>query len=369
MKGPDNGKEPPTERFPAITTTRCGSGVVYASIWCVLHVFIDTNVYLTFFSFTEDDLEELRKLAEAIDNDDVKLWTTGHVQVELRRNRELKVAESFEALRGLKPAQAMPQMAKNLPEFGEFTEARRDFGRKLNALTDRLTKQFEEGTLAADGVLAELMHAAEVIPITDEIVEAARLRVDTGNPPGKRGSLGDALNWEALLSACEDGEDLFLVTGDSDYVSKTNRERISLFLADEWRETKSSEIKLYRRISSLFQDELPDIELAREREKETRIRNLVESGNFQATHNAIRALATYGDFSDQQVRELVEGGMSNSQICWIAGDDDVQQFFRALVDGRLDLFDEEELARFERIFGDEEEKPGDEDEDDLDIPF
>lgn len=65
-------------------------------------------------------------------------------------------------------------------EFGEFTEARREFGRKLNALTDQLTKQFEEGTLAADGVLAELMDAAEVIPITDEIVEAARLRVDMG---------------------------------------------------------------------------------------------------------------------------------------------------------------------------------------------
>jgi hypothetical protein len=347
-----------------------GSGIVRmrASAW-VLHVFIDTNVYLTFFSFSEDDLEELRKLAEAIDKDDVKLWTTEHVKVELRRNRETKVAESFEALRGLKPAQAMPQMAKNLPEFGEFTEARREFGRKLNALTEELTKQFEEGTLAADGVLAELMDAAEVIPITDEILEAARLRVDTGNPPGKRGSLGDALNWEALLAACEDGKDLFLVTGDSDFVSKTNRERISIFLAEEWREEKSSEIKLYRRISSLFQDELPDIELAREREKETRIRDLVESVNFQATHDAIRALKTYGDFSDQQVRELVEGGMLNSQIRWIARDDDVQQFFRSLVDGRRELFDEEELARFERIFGDEEETPDDESGDELDLPF
>ena len=39
----------------------------------MLEVFIDTNVYLTFFSFSQDDLEELRKLRVAIDNRAVRL--------------------------------------------------------------------------------------------------------------------------------------------------------------------------------------------------------------------------------------------------------------------------------------------------------
>jgi len=40
----------------------------------MLQVFIDTNVYLTFYSLASDDLEELRKLQAAIEHGAMRLY-------------------------------------------------------------------------------------------------------------------------------------------------------------------------------------------------------------------------------------------------------------------------------------------------------
>jgi hypothetical protein len=48
-----------------------------------------------------------------------------------------------------------------------------------------------------------------------------------GNPPGKPGSCGDAVNWEALLQGCPNGEDLELVSEDRDYASPLDDTRMS----------------------------------------------------------------------------------------------------------------------------------------------
>jgi hypothetical protein len=316
----------------------------------VRHVFIDTNVYLDFFRFGQDDLEELRKLRVAIDNRDVRLWTTSHANDELRRNREARIAESLEALRKQKPERGIPQMARNLAEFGRFMAARREFDVQLNALQEKLTQEFDEGTLAADRVLRELMDAAETIEVTEEILDAARRRVDLGNPPGKRGALGDAVNWESLLRACARGQDLYFITQDGDFLSKMDRERFSGFLADEWREAKASEVRLYKRISEFFRDHFPNIRLATELEKEIRIRRLIDSGSFARTHSAISALSVYTEFTQQEAKDLVAAAVSNSQIRAIAQDSDVNDFFATLVETHRDRLDPDDLERFDRYF-------------------
>lgn len=119
----------------------------------MIHVFIDTNVYLTFFSFAEDDLEELRKLRVAIENGDVKLWVPAQTRDELRRNREGKVAESMGALRKLKPTGGIPQMARNLTEFEAFKEARTEFDRHLSVLDESFLSRLWPATLRPTGCL------------------------------------------------------------------------------------------------------------------------------------------------------------------------------------------------------------------------
>lgn len=52
----------------------------------MLHAFIDTNIYLDFYAFATDDLEELRKLNVAIGAGELRLWSTTQITHELRRN-------------------------------------------------------------------------------------------------------------------------------------------------------------------------------------------------------------------------------------------------------------------------------------------
>jgi hypothetical protein len=73
---------------------------------------IDTNVYLDFFRFGQDTLDALRKLATAIRDGHVKLWTTEQVRDELRRSREGRVDESLRALDELRPTSRMPSIAR-----------------------------------------------------------------------------------------------------------------------------------------------------------------------------------------------------------------------------------------------------------------
>jgi hypothetical protein len=54
--------------------------------------------------------------------------------------------------------------------------------------------------------------------------------MSVGNPPGKQGSLGDAINWEALLAEVPDGEDLYLIADDRDYLSVLNENKPKEFL-------------------------------------------------------------------------------------------------------------------------------------------
>jgi hypothetical protein len=269
---------------------------------------------------------------------------------EIRRNRETKLAEAFSALRKLKLPSGIPEIARNLPEFADFLGARRELDAQRNTLDQRLTEQVDRHELAADRVLEELMTAADTIPIDDGVLEAARRRVDLGNPPGKRGSLGDAVNWEALLRSVPDVQDLYLVTSDGDFVSKLDKERASEFLRNEWRTRKHADVYLYRRISGLFGDKFPDIKLASEFEKELRIRRLLRSDSFDETHRAIAALAGYTDFSEQQAKDLLEGAPWNSQIAWIAHDDDVEEFFDSLFDRHGHLLEPEDADRFRRAF-------------------
>lgn len=335
----------------------------------MLHLFIDTNVYLRFFGFSTDELEELRKTKTAIASRDLKLWVTEQTRDEIRRNREGEVARSIKALADLKASSGAPLIARQLPEFDDFQKARREFEGQVDLLVDQLTEQVTEHKLAADHVLDELLEGAGLVAVSDEILNAARRRVDLGHPPGKKGSLGDAVHWECLLAQVPDGQDLYLVTADSDFVSKLDQNRIAEFLADEWKKKKSARVRLYPRLSGFFQEEYPDIKLATELEQEARVRALVDSGGFAQTHRAISELSPYSDLTERQVRDLFRAALVNSQINWIAHDPDVNQFFRQMVDAHKNLFDAQDLEVFEQHFGAEEVGEGEGDHRQDDFPF
>jgi predicted nucleic acid-binding protein len=328
------------------------------------HLFIDTNIYLNFYHFSSDDLEELKKLSVAVENKSIKLYVTEQVINEFRRNREDKIADACNKFEAQKLPDQFPEICKAYEEYGELREILREFEETRGHLIENLNNDIESKQLLADKTIKKLFDVANILEMDEDIVEKAKNRVMLGNPPGKPNSYGDSINWEFLLEKVPSDRDLYLVTDDRDYASKISKGKLAEFLEWEWTERKGSRIFYYRRLSEFFHSQFPDIKLASELEKELAIGSLITSANFRQTHLAIRKLSKFTDFSDSEIREIIEACITNNQIYSIKDDPDVRTFLDNLIQGRAHILEPEMLEEFDRICGPEEEQYASEDDDD-----
>lgn len=234
-----------------------------------------------------------------------------------------------------------PQICKDYVEYPEIRELQKEYDKKLSSLIKQVNDDIEARTLKADEKILELFDKAKTIDTSPEIIEKARFRMDVRNPPGKDGSLGDAINWEGLLAEVPYCEKLYIVADDKDYYSVLNENELKEFLVDEWNSVNNEEVAFYRRLSQFFKEHYPDIKLASELEKELAIKSLVNSGNFGSTHSAISKLKKYAEFNKSQANEMVQVGISNSQINWILSDQNVYDFYRPLLDNHKELIEVE----------------------------
>ncbi|ABG39940.1 conserved hypothetical protein [Paraglaciecola sp. T6c] len=312
-----------------------------------MNLFIDTNVFLSFYHLSNDDLEEIHKLVVLLDKGDIKLWLPHQVKDEFQRNRENKIADALKKLKEQQKKPQFPQICKDYPEYEEIREHQKQYERKLSSLIKKVTDDIAEKSLKADEKISELFEKASLINPNAELIMKAKLRMDVGNPPGKDGSLGDAINWESLLLHIPMGEDLHLVADDKDYYSVLDENALKDFLIDEWASSNKSDVKFYRRLSQFFKEHYPDIKLAAELEKELAIKELVNSSNFASTHSAISKLQKYAEFNKSQSNELAQVGLSNSQINWIFCDDDVFAFYKSLIDNHGHDIDDELVEKLQ----------------------
>lgn len=313
------------------------------------HLFIDTNVYLSFFRLPSDDLEELKKLAAVLQQNDLQLYVTEQVRDEFRRRREDVLADSLRLASEAKLPTQFPQILRNYSLFQKVDEARKAFAQHISKLNEQVGDAAMEGSLHADKLLRELLRQATELGLTDDVVQAAKERVGRGNPPGKAGSYGDALNWEAILAAHPVGKDLDLITGDRDYLSPLNPHRLHEFLAHEWSCKKASEVHVYPNMTRFFQAHYRHIQLSEDAEAEIAVRRLVESENFLATHAAVARLTDIVEFSERHVRTLADAAFTNTQVRWIIQDEDVEQFYRRLLEQYPDALDDNVRNELQRL--------------------
>lgn len=179
-------------------------------------------------------------------------------------------------------------------------------------------------------LLKQIFELALVIERTDKIISAAQLRIVIGNPPGKKGSSGDAINWESLLNEVGKKSSFSIISEDSDYCSPLAEGEMNEFLLAEWKDTIGCAPQFYRRLSDFFKINYPDINLETEQEKDRLISELAASQSFAITHATIAALSKHTDFSFAQVRDLFDALILNNQINWIITDTDVQAFYQVL---------------------------------------
>jgi PIN domain len=313
----------------------------------MLHFFIDTNVLLSFYSFTQDDLTRLEQLAAQVEAGTFVVLTTPHVEAEFRRNREAKIAESRKDMKTQRLDMRLPRLCDPYEETAELRRLAREYSKTHARLVEHIDEDARTRALAADHLVDRFFTGATPIDVAPAIVEKARARVELGNPPGKRGSIGDAVNWEALLDF-RPPDELYFVTDDVDFYSPLDATKPLEYLAMEWETTIGTPLTFVRRLSELPvpeevrpRDDAPD-------ERDDLVFALQSSGNFARTHEVIADLARVPRFTPRQVRELI-AALENTQVGWIIDDDDVHSFYEWLADTHGSYLDEEELTRLRAV--------------------
>ena len=295
-----------------------------------MHLFLDTNIYLGFFELSGDDLEELRKLAVAVRSGGTVLHLTDHVCDEFRRRRAGTIAASLKLVESAQLPKSYPRLFTNLVGYPELRTTLETFERQRAALLEEARSAAVGADLQADRLISELFEISRRVPLSAEIRSAAETRQLLGNPPGKKDSIGDAINWESLLRAVPGGEDLVLASADRDFASKLDPRVADEFLSEEWSKAKQSALSLHDSLSAAFAVHYPAIRLAADLERNLAIDALITSFNFRETHLAIQKLSAFAEFTCEEAASMVEAAASNSQVRQILTDPDVRAFYEDL---------------------------------------
>ena len=307
-----------------------------------INIFIDTNIFLSFYDVTNEDLNELSKLADSLDKGEIVLYLPEQVRDEFMRNRVVKIAKAMNAFRKIKFSVSFPRMCTSYPEYQKLQSLIRECSDAHSSLVTELERDILDESLRADDIIDRIFDGARRVETTPPLLRRARDRMDLGKPPGKSSSLGDAINWEALLSEAPNSESLYIVSIDGDFSSPLDIDSIDPYLAKEWNESKSSDVYFYRTLSGLFKELKYPILLSEERSKSECVADLENSPNFKSTHLAIAKLSEFkSGFTNQHLNRLLYALQENDQVGGISHDEDVQDFYADLIDGRLnDIYSE-----------------------------
>lgn len=208
-------------------------------------IFIDTNIYLKFYHYSNAELEELRKLIVLIEEGQIHLIIPRQVLNEYHRNRETKIADALKVFREEKLNNSFPVFFKEYEEFDKMRKAIIEYQSNKKQLLDKVTNQIENFSLKADEIINELIQKAGIVEAEEKQINSAKQRFDLGNPPGKNNSYGDALNWEILLQNIEIGNDLYFLSDDKDYFSEIDNSKFNKFLEREWKGLKMSNLYFF----------------------------------------------------------------------------------------------------------------------------
>jgi hypothetical protein len=331
-----------------------------------MNLFIDTNIFLDFYHLSGADIEELHKLTALLESGDLRLYVPRQLCEEFKRNRDSKIKDAMAEFQKAKFKISFPAFCKLYPEYNDLQEMLRAANTKHAELYQKAMDDVNAGALKADAVINELFSMAKIIETSNVIFEKALHRFRMGNPPGKKKvTMGDEVNWEALMESVPNIEDFHLVSGDSDYAAAMDADKFSSFLNEEWESKKKSSILFHKSLQDFFKANYPQIKLASDVKKNNLIEKLAKSGSFATTHLVVSKLYAIDDFSPAQVEQLIQIAEMNNQVGWIIDDDDVFAFYSKLKEKHAGAIPAESLGTLNRLL------PGDEQPEDLDddIPF
>ena len=292
------------------------------------YLFLDSNIWLSLYHFSSDDLEQFAKLKDLLKTKDITLMIPRQVHDEVWRNRDNKLFDCMKEFDRIKFN--LPVFCKNYGEIAEFDEKLSELNKLISAWKGKIEGDINQLTLPADSVIRSFFTEENLISCTEFVAEA-QIRFTLGNPPGKDGKFGDAINWTCLLKKVPEKQDLYFVSADKDYVSPFAKDKFSVFLRREWEISKKSNIHFFKNLQSFLSAHVKEIKLRQEEEKNNIIRSLAASRSYSSTHAIVEKLSKIVSWSDDQIDEICSIVWENSQVGDIFEDDDIIAFYRKLV--------------------------------------
>lgn len=291
-----------------------------------MHVFIDTNILLSFYHYSSDELDVLHNVFADHEHGSATVYVTEQVKDEYVRNREVKIKDALKKFNDSKINPQFPSFMKGHEEYDKLRELARQAKLLKKSILLKVQDSIDQETLPADVLIADIFKYSRVSKVTAKRLEAAEIRMARGNPPGKKNSLGDAINWEILLEEVTDGNDLHIVSADGDYFSTLNENNPGFFIRKEWKKKKKADVFVYRTLSEFTKEHFDGIAFSYDKEKQSLIDQLKTCGNFASTHDVIAKLETYTYFSLKEVEGVLDAAVDNDQFGRVVTDYDVSDF-------------------------------------------
>lgn len=296
----------------------------------MMNVFIDTNLYLDFYRMGQDKLDELNKVFALHEYGKLKIWLPELLINEFWRNRSKVVADNIKEIeKDYKPS--LPHIFRQHENQKQFLGAVSEANRIKNTILEDIQQQFKDENLAADLVIKMIFDAAVKIEANEVTIGKGKRRYDLGNPPGKNKSYGDAVNWECLLAAIPEGEDIYLITEDGDYKSSFIKDDMNEYLKYEWKTKKKSEPHIYARLSEFIKEHFPQANNLADMEVNLTIKELEESASFASTHHVVSKLLKFREFKQDQIFKIIRIYFDNNQVRYIKDDPDVKSLARMII--------------------------------------
>lgn len=291
-----------------------------------MQLFLDSNVYLSFFKRSSDDLQKLEAIAEYVNDGGLDLFIPDNVQIEFYKNREKVIADELKHLTSqISNKTQLPRMADGNPLTSQIHEISYSRNKLIEQLSNELKKAAESNVLPADIVIKDLFKAGRTIPTSDDILAKAKNRIELRKPPGKPGSLGDAINWECLLESCGDFE-LHVVTRDSDFQSSLNDTSFHEILLREWRARSNHPLYLHKQIGDFLRQHLPDYALNYDKLTEYWISQLETSIDVKLAIVACEHIEGR-DLSYEQAQRIID----NPNVELIFADERIKKFYEFIL--------------------------------------
>lgn len=299
-----------------------------------MKMFIDTNILLELFKLSGPDLDELKKVLKLREKQKIEILISSQIEDEFWRNRESVIADAIRNLKETKIIQKLPNIVRGYDTYKTLKNTIDTFNMLSKKLEDEVQADISENKLKADELIKALFTKNKPQEINSALIAKAQYRMNIGNPPGKKGSLGDAINWEWLLMQKPDfwENELIIISADGDFESELNKVKMKEYLIREWNlHNPTCEIVLFKSLPDFLDKYFPAIKFSDEIDKIHAIEHLANCYNFAGTHAAISKLNDFSDFTNDDVLKIINAYKENNQVRWILSDPDVLDFAKKIM--------------------------------------